>query len=957
MRSIVPGCASFLLAITLCIPNADAKVNFIHKLPDLAVNLPANAGPQAIALADVTNDRRADIIAVDTNRNQVVVFVNDGTGGFGAGEPFNTGAGPVAVAVADLNHDALLDIITVNQGDSSVSILLGQSGGGFGAAKNFAVGSGPVGVAVARLDSDQNDDLAVLSADSVYLLKGDGSGGFTPFSPSSVLTGGSGAVAIATGQFRNNGFVDLAVTDPDSGDVFVILGNGDGTFGTSTSVYNQGNFPEGIRVGDFNNDGNQDIAFVSRGDLSGTGDTDVHLWLLDGNGDGTFQDPVETDQPDNDSMWLAATDLDNDGRIDLVVVALDASTSVFCNQPSVICFDSGPHAPGDVGGFQLQSPIGSLAAGAVAVQATSPCGSPPQVGCGDINGDGLPDLADLSTDGASIRVLINASVAVATPTITPTVSGSVSPTATGNPTPTPTMPPGTPTSTPPPAMTPTPTPIPIPYTECPFQVGGRPVAVAIGTFINGASPAIAVADSQQGNILLVPSHVDSKQTDACGVLGLATPTVVAPVRSPVALLADDFDRDGNLDLAVAGADGVTVLFGDGKGGFPSASIQVLHTPQSASSIAAADFNRDGIPDIIAADGTGTVSLFFGAGGRNFQPPCPISAGSSAAFIVANDPNGNDLNSDGWPDFAVGSSQVSFLSVFLRRTPTPTPTGAPTQSPAPACLTTSDFQGLSPLDLTAKPMAIVVDQLEPPGNNNLPDFAAAQANGDVLVYFGRQTPAPVTYYVGPELSVPPPNPVGPPSLSAIGSGDVNGDRLADLVVTDQENGDVVTFLAQPDGSFVAVAPISVGLKPMGLAVGDIDGDRKADVVTANAGDGSISVLVSSRPPPTPLPPTPTETGTPTMTGTALPTQTPTGTPSSTVTATGTRTFAPTVTPTAAPTSTAHGVITLNGSCALDPVHARPDWNIPILWAVAGGLLARRRRLLRRPRGDRCARCKA
>ena len=81
------------------------------------------------------------------------------------------------------------------------------------------------------------------------------------------------------------------------------------------------------------------------------------------------------------------------------------------------------------------------------------------------------------------------------------------------------------------------------------------------------------------------------------------------------------------------------------------------------------------------------------------------------------------------------------------------------------------------------------------------------------------------------------------------------------------------------------------QPVGLAVHDIDGDGRDDVITANAGDGSISVLTSSVPPPTPTPQptgTPTMTGTPTATGSPTPTSTATATPTPTATATPTRT---------------------------------------------------------------------
>jgi len=141
-----------------------------------------------------------------------------------------------------------------------------------------------------------------------------------------------------------------------------------------------------------------------------------------------------------------------------------------------------------------------------------------------------------------------------------------------------------------------------------------------------------------------------------------------------------------------------------------------------------------------------------------------------------------------------------------------------------------------------------------------------------------------------------------------------------------------------GSLGPVSPLATGSAPQDLSYGDIDGDRGRDLVTAN-GDGSISLFLSSAPPP---PPTPLPTSTPVDTSTATESPTPGDTP--TPTDGPTSTVTPTVnTPT--PTNTKEGIFELSDGCAIDVPR-----NAGSPWALAGGLVAlaamRRRRYSKR-----------
>lgn len=112
-------------------------------------------------------------------------------------------------------------------------------------------------------------------------------------------------------DLNGDGLPDLAATGGNG--VGIMLGNGDGTFRPRI------NFPTGapsqdLAAGDFNGDGRMDLA------VSLTS-PEFSLALLKGNGDGTFTAPVMFDNTaaQDDSPAIVATDLDNDGRLDVVL--------------------------------------------------------------------------------------------------------------------------------------------------------------------------------------------------------------------------------------------------------------------------------------------------------------------------------------------------------------------------------------------------------------------------------------------------------------------------------------------------------------------------------------------------------------------------------------------------------------------------------------------------------------
>ncbi|PYU75787.1 MAG: hypothetical protein DMG49_02485 [Acidobacteria bacterium] len=130
----------------------------------------------------------------------------------------------------------------------------------------------------------------------------------------------------AVGDFNGDGQLDLAVFDYRFGNVFVMLGNGDGTF---QAAQNSGEGINGfsfLGVGDFNGDGKLDLATVAGDDVS----------VLQGNGDGTFGPAVIFFGAGNLPRSLAVGDFNGDGLPDSALVGpISNNVSILINNTSI----------------------------------------------------------------------------------------------------------------------------------------------------------------------------------------------------------------------------------------------------------------------------------------------------------------------------------------------------------------------------------------------------------------------------------------------------------------------------------------------------------------------------------------------------------------------------------------------------------------------------------------------
>ena len=277
--------------------------------------MPVGGQPNDIAAGDFGNDGHIDLVAT-LSTDLAAVLGNDGAGGFTLGT-VATYPGPTGVAVLDANRDALLDFATTSTSGGTMRIHF-NNGSGFGAIGYGGVG-GYADMASADLNRDGAPDIVLVNSTANQLTIRFNTGAGSYYSAITTMVGMIPSAVVA-GDWNRDGILDLAVTNRSSDTVSLLRGNGT-TFSTppftATATLPTGDQPNAVISQDIDNDGRLDLVVAYQAAASVT--------VFRGNGDGTFA-PGQATGPAIASRGLSAGDFNQDGRADLAVADLLGDT-------------------------------------------------------------------------------------------------------------------------------------------------------------------------------------------------------------------------------------------------------------------------------------------------------------------------------------------------------------------------------------------------------------------------------------------------------------------------------------------------------------------------------------------------------------------------------------------------------------------------------------------------------
>jgi uncharacterized protein (TIGR03437 family) len=443
-------------------------------------------------------------------------------------------------------------------------------------------------------------------------------------------------IAVAIADLNGDHKPDLIVLSITfgSGQISVLLGNGDGTFQAAKVVaVADSSYLDALAVADLNADGKPDLVYTNGGGNPAL----VEVAL--GVGDGTFSTPVS--YPVADTGALAIGDLNGDGIPDIVTPGVTMlfgdGKGGFPTRSDTLVEPTGNLIITDFNGDGIADVVTAygdpkvMVGDAVTVlfgQGKGVFEGPPvslipnypagdtivaTIAAADLNGDGIPDL--VSTDNLGhITVLKGAGDG--------TFQSSF---------------------------------------QLSFSTGSGPGSangVAFGDFNYDGNLDFAVVGGSN-----TASAVDILLGKGDGTF--QSPLSVAAPLGAFALVAGDFNGDGQVDLALLLSNGVQILLGKGDGTFTAGALYSVGP--AVNSFVAGDFNGDGKLDLVVAD-AGNIAFLAGNGDGTFAAPQIIPfaggpAGGPFSVIAA------DFNKDGKLDLALTLSDganVGGLRILLGR---------------------------------------------------------------------------------------------------------------------------------------------------------------------------------------------------------------------------------------------------------------------------------------------------
>jgi plastocyanin len=379
--------------------------------------------------------------------------------------------------------------------------------------------------------------------------------------------------------------------------------------------------------------------------------------------------------------------------------------------------------------------------------------------------------------------------------------------------------------------------------QSPIPVGTNPLDIVAADFNKDGILDLAVANRNNNTVTILLGDGHGNFTPAPG-------SPISGFNGPNSIAVADFNNDGNLDLVVSNGNdssgnlSVAILLGNGDGTFGAAStLPVGMHPQA---VIAADFNGDGNADLAVTVApnvtplTANVKVLRGNGSGGFAGPLSLSTNapnptSMAAF---------DFNQDNKLDLAVVNTSSgpggNSISIFLNNS-------------TPGAIS---FGSASNFSAGQTPHGITAGMFNDSQGTPTPGIAVPGFGGNTVGVFLADSVGNFTPASGSPFTV---GSTAAPSPFAIVSADFNGDGLLDLAVSNIGENTVTALMNDGAGSFTSLTttPSEALSSPRAIAVGDFNDDGEPDLVLANFATNDISILLNNTPlfpPPPPQPAT-------------------------------------------------------------------------------------------------------
>ncbi|MCI0611690.1 VCBS repeat-containing protein, partial [bacterium] len=294
------------------------------------------------------------------------------------------------------------------------------------------------------------------------------------------------------------------------------------------------------------------------------------------------------------------------------------------------------------------------------------------------------------------------------------------------------------------------------------------------------------------------------RTISGGKLG-AVKKLREPKFASALVASNDFNRDGNPDLAVGNRSASEVIIRYGTGGLNFSKPIRIPLPTPAWAIATGDFNGDSHSDLVAVTrDTNGIQLLLGNGNSTFQPARSFDAGDTPKSAAVA-----DLNHDGLDDVIIANFAGS-LSIYIgNRT-----------------------SGLGSQRLKRVPTSIenlIAADLSGDGNSDVVTIGEdsivilrGKGNGD---FFSPKRIRIVDF------------------LFDIAAGDFNGDSRIDLAFSNFVAGQLSVITNQGNLRFSPPLNLNTGSDPKRIVAADLNGDQKADLAVTNYLSHTISVYLN------------------------------------------------------------------------------------------------------------------